>query len=211
VLEANRSTPGFLTCAVRPVAPFGPGDLMLSGMLKITGAKTYFQIGGNDNLFDTTYVVNVAHAHLLAAEALLQTLALGGGIVPLDTEKVDGEAFFISNGSPAYFWDFTRTVWRERGMPGDDAYNVNKVFVLGTTVATILATILELIMGLFGLTPNFTRLAVRNSAMTRYFSIEKARMRLKYEPLFSVEEGVRRSVKPSLANLEKQRANAKKK
>jgi len=210
VIEANRSTPGFLTCAVRPVAPFGPGDQMMSGMLKITGAKTYFQIGTNDNLFDTTYVANVAHAHLLAAEALLKTLVLGG-TVPLDTERVDGEAFFISNGTPAYFWDFTRRVWQERGLPGDDAYNVNKVFVLGTTVATIIATILELVMGLFGLKPNFTRIAVKSSAMTRYFSIEKARMRLKYEPLFGVEQGIRRSVKPALANLEKQKANAKKK
>jgi sterol-4alpha-carboxylate 3-dehydrogenase (decarboxylating) len=209
VLEANRSSPTFLTCAVRPVAPFGEGDLMLTSMLKITGAKQYFQIGANDNLFDVTYVRNVAHGHLLAAEALIQTLALR--TVPLDTEKVDGEAFFISNGTPVYFWDFTRAVWRERGLPGDVAYNVSRVFVLSATVATIIATIMEMVMGLFGQTPNFTRVAVKTSATTRYFSIEKARKRLGYEPLVSVQDGLKRSVKPTLANIEKQMENAKKK
>jgi sterol-4alpha-carboxylate 3-dehydrogenase (decarboxylating) len=198
-----------MTCAIRPVAPFGAGDLMLSSMLKITGAKTYFQIGANDNLFDVTYVSNVAHAHLLAAEALLATHALR--TVPLDTERVDGQAFFISNGTPAYFWDFTRAVWHERGLPGDVAYNSNRVLVLGATVATVLATILELVMGLFGQTPNFTRIAVKASSKKRYFSIEKARTRLGYEPLVSVQEGLRRSVKPALANNEKQSENAKRK
>jgi nucleoside-diphosphate-sugar epimerase len=91
-------------------------------MLKITGAKTYFQIGTNDNLFDFSYVDNVAHAHLLAAEALLATLALR--TMPLDTERVDGEAFFIGNGTPVYFWDFTRAVWIARGTPADAKYDV---------------------------------------------------------------------------------------
>jgi sterol-4alpha-carboxylate 3-dehydrogenase (decarboxylating) len=191
------------------VAPFGVGGLSLSSMLKITGAKTYFQIGSNDNLFDFTYAPNVAHAHLLAAEALLATLALR--TVPLDTERVDGEAFFVSNGTPVYFWDFTRAVWCERGLPGDVAYNVNRVLVLGATVAMALATVLEFVMGLFGRTPTFTRIAVKSSSRARYFSIEKARKRLGYEPIVSVQEGLRRSVKSALAINEKQRENAKRK
>jgi sterol-4alpha-carboxylate 3-dehydrogenase (decarboxylating) len=151
--------------------------------------------------------VNVAHAHLLAADALLQTLALS--TVPLDTERVDGEAFFITNGTPIYFWDFARRVWKERGLPGDQNYNVNKVIVLGTTVAMIIATLLEIILGFFGLIPNFTRIAVRSSAMTRYFSIEKARLRLKYEPIFSVEEGIKRGVKDAMIRLDKKRSEEK--
>jgi sterol-4alpha-carboxylate 3-dehydrogenase (decarboxylating) len=34
--------------------------------------QTHFQIGDNNNLFDWTYVTNVAHAHLLAADKLAQ-------------------------------------------------------------------------------------------------------------------------------------------
>ncbi len=209
MLEANRSTPSFLTCAVRPVAPFGVGDMMLSGMLKITGAKQYFQIGANDNLFDITYVANVAHAHLLAAEALLATLALG--TVPLDTERVDGEAFFAGNDTPAYFWDFARAVWAARGSPTDARYDVTRVWVLGATLAMAIATVMEAVMGLFGRKPNFTRIACKTSSRTRYFSVEKARKRLGYEPLVSVQEGLRRSVGPALANIERQRESAKNK
>jgi sterol-4alpha-carboxylate 3-dehydrogenase (decarboxylating) len=209
VLEANRSPPSFLTCAVRPVAPFGEGDMMLTSMLKITGVKTYFQIGSNDNLFDITYVANVAHAHLLAAEALLATQALR--TQPLDTERVDGEAFFASNGTPAYFWDFTRAVWAARDSPADRAFDVRSVWVLGATVAMLIATVMEAVMGLFGKAPNFTRIAVKASSRTRYFSIEKARKRLGYEPLVSVQEGLKRSVGPALASIQRQRESAKNK
>jgi sterol-4alpha-carboxylate 3-dehydrogenase (decarboxylating) len=175
-------------------------------MLKITGAKTYFQIGTNDNLFDFSYVDNVAHAHLLAAEALLATLALR--TMPLDTERVDGEAFFIGNGTPVYFWDFTRAVWIARGTPADARYDVRSVWVISVTFAMVIATIAEVVMGMFGRVPNFTRLAVKSSSRTRYFSIEKARKRLGYEPLVSVQEGLRRSVGQSIA---RQRESAKRK
>ena len=36
--------------------------------------QTHYQIGDNTNLFDWTYVGNVAHAHLLAADKLTETL-----------------------------------------------------------------------------------------------------------------------------------------
>ena len=46
-----------------------------------------FQLGPNDNLFDFTYVGNIAHAHLLAAVVLLATSTMN--ITPLDNEKVE--------------------------------------------------------------------------------------------------------------------------
>jgi sterol-4alpha-carboxylate 3-dehydrogenase (decarboxylating) len=202
VLEANRTSDNFVTCALRPAAIFGEHDTaVLLRTLRITGAATRFQIGPNDNLFDYTYVGNVAHAHLLAVEALVQTLALD--VAPLDSERVDGEAFLITNGSPVYFWDFIRRVWLARGTPEDLAFDVSKVFVLGTTFALAIATIMEFIMGLFGKTPNMTRLAVRNSAMTRYYNIDKARMRLKYEPITNLEEGIIRGVRSLTEDAEK--------
>ena len=76
--------------------------------------KTKYQVGLNDNLFDFTYVENVAYGHVLAVLALLSTHKLGS-TVPIDTERVDGEAFFITNGEPVYFWDFARAVWHEAG------------------------------------------------------------------------------------------------
>lgn len=51
---------------------FRPGDrqaIQSFAQVYLDG-KTHFQIGDNTNLFDWTYVGNVAHAHLLAADKL---------------------------------------------------------------------------------------------------------------------------------------------
>lgn len=71
VLDANGQK-GLLTCALRPSGIFGPGDRQaISGFHSvIKNGQTKFQIGSNENLFDWTYVGNVAHAHLLAADKL---------------------------------------------------------------------------------------------------------------------------------------------
>ncbi|KAF9527541.1 C-3 sterol dehydrogenase [Crepidotus variabilis] len=71
VLEANGKG-GLLTVALRPAGIFGPLDRQaISSFAKVfLDGKTHFQIGDNTNLFDWTYVGNVAHAHLLAADKL---------------------------------------------------------------------------------------------------------------------------------------------
>ena len=73
VLDANNDDEdGMRTCAIRPAGIFGPGDRqVLAGLLKVVeNNQTKYQIGANDNLFDWTYVANVVHAHLLAADKL---------------------------------------------------------------------------------------------------------------------------------------------
>ncbi|KAJ3762568.1 C-3 sterol dehydrogenase [Lentinula raphanica] len=54
VIAANGKG-GLLTVALSPAGIFGPGDRQ--------DGKTHYQIGDNTNLFDWTYVENVAHAH----------------------------------------------------------------------------------------------------------------------------------------------------
>ncbi|KZT37088.1 C-3 sterol dehydrogenase [Sistotremastrum suecicum HHB10207 ss-3] len=72
VLQANGKS-GLKTCALRPAGIFGPGERQaIQHMVKpIAEKKTHFQIGPNTNLFDWTYVENVAHAHILAAQGLI--------------------------------------------------------------------------------------------------------------------------------------------
>ncbi|KAG6891355.1 hypothetical protein C0992_008470 [Termitomyces sp. T32_za158] len=71
VLAANGKN-GLLTVAIRPAGIFGPGDRqVMSGLYSVyENDQTHFQIGDNTNLFDWTYVGNVAHAHILAADKL---------------------------------------------------------------------------------------------------------------------------------------------
>ena len=150
--------------------------------------KTGFQLGENKNLFDFTYVLNVAHAHLLAAYALLQTYKLA--TAPLDYEKVDGEAFFVTNDEPVYFWDFARAGWKAAG----SEKGTEHVWIIGRDVGMSIGAILEWGMWVVGRTPKLTRRQVRYSTMTRYYDCGKAKRRLGYKPLVGLQEGVTRAV-----------------
>lgn len=200
MLEANRKPENFLTCAIRPAGIFGEGDVQLLPKMVTAYRKgqTKFQVGDNTNLFDFTYVENVAHAHLLAVLALLHTHKIQP-TVPLDTERVDGEAFFITNGEPVYFWDFARAVWHEAG----DRRPLSGVWHLSADVAWTIGTILESIFWVLGKKPNLTRAQVRYSSMNKYHSISKAKMRLGYEPIVGLGEGIKRGVGYILEQEEK--------
>lgn len=151
-------------------------------------SKTGFQLGGNDNLFDFTYVENVAHAHLLAARRLLQTLQLS--TQSPDDERVDGEAFLITNDSPVYFWDFARMVWKACG----STKGTEHVWVISRDVGLALGGLMEWGYWLVGKTPKLTRRQVKYSCMKRYFDIGKAKRLLGYAPLVGLQEGIEKSV-----------------
>ena len=165
------------------------------------GGNDKVQVGLNTNMFDFTYVENVAHAHLLAARALLVTHA--SKTIPLDYEKVDGEAFLVSNGSPVYFWDFARSVFAAAG----DVSGKSGIWTLGKGVGGVLGVGSEIFSNILGRTPTFTKTKVNFVCMTRYYNISKARRVLGYEPLWTLQEGVDRGVKWFL-DQEKQTAKA---
>jgi sterol-4alpha-carboxylate 3-dehydrogenase (decarboxylating) len=193
VLAANRSptAPNFLTCALRPSGIFGPGDVqLLPPMIKVyQNGQTGFQLGANENLFDFTYVGNVAHAHLLAARALIYTSTLSTS--PLDHERVDGEAFFITNDSPVYFWDFARAVWKAAG----SKKGTEHVWVIGKETGLKIGYALEWVMWAVRRQSKLTRREVKYSSMTRYYDISKAKKRLGYAPIVSLGEGIEIGVK----------------
>ena len=200
VIAANRSGPStLLTACIRPAGIFGEGDVQLVPPmmdLLFTG-KTNFQVGLNENLFDFTYVGNVAHAHLLAAAALIQTAKLA--TAPLDHEKVDGEAFIVTNDSPVYFWDFPRQLWALAG----HKQGTEKVWTITKEVGIPLATVSEGVMGMLGRKSKLTRRGIKFSCMTRYYSCAKARERLGYRPLVGMKEAMRRSVESHLEGRER--------
>lgn len=146
------------------------------------------QVGDNTNLFDFTYVENVAHAHLLAAHALLLTGQ--SKTVPLDHERVDGEAFIVTNGQPVYFWDFARSIWNAAG----SKKGTEHVWEMPREVGIVLGLLSEIAFGIIRKPPTFNRQRIVYSCMTRYYDISKARRRLGYKPLVTLSEGVRRAV-----------------
>ncbi|KAI0413527.1 sterol-4-alpha-carboxylate 3-dehydrogenase [Xylaria grammica] len=189
VIAANGTRYPLCTAVIRPSAIFGEGDLMtIPRLIDIyRQGRMYFQVGQNRNLFDFTYVQNVAHGHLLAAERLLACSKVEGDTV---YEDVGGQCFFITNGSPVHFWDFARAVWVHAGCH----YEMRRVWVLPRFVAMILAFLSEVFFAFIGKPATFNRQRVSFSCMTRYYNISKAKDRLGYEPLVALDEGIRRSV-----------------
>jgi sterol-4alpha-carboxylate 3-dehydrogenase (decarboxylating) len=150
--------------------------------------KTNFQLGDNTNLFDFTYVENVAYAHCLAAFALLQTGKLSTQV--LDHEKIDGETFVITNCQPVYFWDFARGVWAAQG----NKQGTEKVWVISKEVGHVLGTVMDWTFWAVGKKSKLTPREVKYSSMTRYYDCTKAKTRLGYKPVVSLPDGIKKTV-----------------
>ena len=103
MLEA--STKSMPTCVLRPSVLFGKGDTQLIPPIHACLAKqeTPWVVGDGTNLWDVTYVGNVADAHVLAAENLMSS------------KTATGETFFIQNNEPISFRDFSLEIWKNFG------------------------------------------------------------------------------------------------
>lgn len=186
-----------LTCAIRPAGIVGEKDTTVSYKMLEHGRDASdlalrFQLGDNNNLFDFTYVGNIAYGHTLGAISLLATAARyeAGQTAPLDHERVDGEAFNITNDQPLYFWDFAHALWALMDRPIEPS----EVWALPEGFLQVIGGIAEGVFALLGKTPRLTRRAVRYSCMTRYYSCQKAKQRLGYLPIVDMQEAVARTV-----------------
>ncbi|KAK9383338.1 3-beta hydroxysteroid dehydrogenase/isomerase family-domain-containing protein [Kockiozyma suomiensis] len=182
VLAANNKRPGFKTVALRPSAMFGPGDRQLIPNMVQVGytSGTRFQIGNNWNIFDFTYIGNVAHAHVLAAQKLLDEKKSGG---------VAGEPFIITNNQPVYFFTVPRKVWAMKGNIPSFTIKISR------PVGFFLAFMSEVVAKLRGKEALFTRFRVSFTCANRYFNISKAIHFLEYKPIVTLEKGIEISLR----------------
>lgn len=199
VLAHNRhpSSPHLLTTAIRPAGIFGEGDIqVVPGMLRaLSNRQTKYQLGANNNLFDFTYVGNAAHAHILAAIALLTTPSSSSD--ESTDGSADGTPFFVTNSQPVYFWDFARAVWAAAGDPVSLSAPAS-IITINEPLGLFVAGMLEWVywIGTWGKkTPSMTRGIVKYSCMTRYFDTGRARRVLGYEPRWGLDEAVARTLR----------------
>ncbi|KAJ8767369.1 hypothetical protein K2173_017413 [Erythroxylum novogranatense] len=184
IIKAN-GTKGLLTCSLRPSGIFGPGDKLFVPSLAAAGkaGKSKFIIGDGNNMFDFTYVENVAHAHICAELAL----ASEGEV----SEKAAGQAYFITNMEPMKFWEFTSLVLE--GLGYERPRIKIPVFVM-LPIAGVIEQIYKL-LGPYGMKiPQLIPSRVRLLSCSRSFSCSKAKDRLGYEPIVSLEEGLRKTL-----------------
>ncbi len=176
VLAANGKH-GVATCALRPHVVFGPGDTrFLPALLAHSRAgRLRVQVGRGTWLSDYTYVTNLADAVLLAEEKLAPDAAAAGS------------AYFITNGEPMPFWGFVHQVIARLDLP-PVRFKVPHQLVYG--IAAIREGIETLRGGKLNAEDGLSRFAIRYMCTHHYFSIEKARRELGYEPRVSVAQGI---------------------
>lgn len=167
------------TCAIRPHLVWGPGDPHLVPRLLARGINRQLrQVGSGKNLVDISYVDNVADAHVLAADNLNSTATAAGN------------AYFISQGEPVNLWDWINDLYSRMNIPP-----VKRK--IGAVPAYLIGAFLEGIHLWFGITaePRMTRFMAAQLAKSHWFSIDRARRDLGYEPRVSTAEGMERLVK----------------
>ncbi|KAM1133438.1 hypothetical protein ACFX19_043395 [Malus domestica] len=184
VIKAN-GVKGLLTCCIRPSSIFGPGDRLLVPSLVVAAraGKSKYIIGDGNNIYDFTYVENVAHAHICAERAL----ASEGTVA----DKAAGQAYFITNMEPIKFWEFVSLILEGLG------YERPRIKIPAFVVMPI-AHMVELtyrLLGPYGMkVPQLTPSRIRLLSCTRSFKCSKAQDRIGYTPIVSLQDGLKRTI-----------------
>ncbi|EKF22591.1 3 beta-hydroxysteroid dehydrogenase/Delta 5--_4-isomerase [Mycolicibacterium hassiacum DSM 44199] len=173
VLSQN-GVDGMLTCSIRPSGIWGPGDQtmfrkmfesLLAGHVKVL-------VGGRKARLDNSYVHNLVHGFILAAEHLVP-----GGTAP-------GQAYFINDGEPVNMFEFARPVVEACGRRWP------RIRVPGRLV-WLAMTAWQWLHFRFGLPkPMLEPLRVERLLLDNYFSIDKARRELGYRPRYTTEQAM---------------------
>uniref|UniRef100_F6PGP3 Sterol-4-alpha-carboxylate 3-dehydrogenase, decarboxylating n=1 Tax=Ornithorhynchus anatinus TaxID=9258 RepID=F6PGP3_ORNAN len=181
VLAANEPRRNFLTTAIRPHGIFGPRDPQLVPILidAAKKGKMKFVIGNGKNLVDFTFVENVVHGHILAAERLSRDSALCG------------KAFHITNDEPVPFW-----VFLSRILTGLN-YQAPKYHIpywLAYYLAFFLSLVVMVLSPVIRIRPTFTPMRVALAGTSHYYSCERAKKLMGYRPVVNLDLAVERTV-----------------
>ncbi|KAF0852271.1 mitochondrial sterol-4-alpha-carboxylate 3-dehydrogenase (decarboxylating) [Andalucia godoyi] len=177
LVRAANGKDGLLTVSLRPHAMFGPRDNHFFPQLfeKAKKGQVKYMVGSAQNIVDFTYVGNVVQAHLLAMDKLVEG------------SPVCGQAYFITNGEPIKFWDFMNKVLAKMGFTPPTK---NIPFSVAYGLAWTFEWTHWFVGKIFNFRPPLNRYMVANMCTHHYFSIEKAKTELGYNPETSLEEAV---------------------
>lgn len=176
ILRANDR--GLQTVAIRPHLVWGPGDHHLVPRLLTRGRERALKIVGTGrNRVDITYIDNVVHAHLLAADNLAAS------------STAAGHAFFIGQAEPVVLWSWINELFARLEIPV-----VRKTVPF--PVALTVGAVMEGVYAALGRTdePRMTRFVAYQLAKSHWFGHLKAEQLLGYRPVVSTESGLDRLV-----------------
>ncbi|KAG8429451.1 hypothetical protein GDO86_020144, partial [Hymenochirus boettgeri] len=173
------------TCALRSMYIYGEGSQFLGAQLDqaIMNGGIFHRRSKKESLVNPVYVGNIAWAHVVAAQAMVD---------PGKAKKIAGNFYFISDDTPHLSYsDLNHTLGKEIGL------GVQENLVLPFPVLYFLAFLLEgisfLLKPFVRFIPPFTRhlLLLLNTPFT--FSYSKAQRDMGYKPRVSWEESKERT------------------
>ncbi|KAJ3342109.1 hypothetical protein HDU93_003325 [Gonapodya sp. JEL0774] len=182
VIDAN--SPDLMTCSVRPHQIWGPGDrvFMPTVLEAAHSGKLAVFIGDGCNLVDYTYVKNIAHALIMAGEALQPG------------SPVCGSRYVTTDDSPIHMWTFqaiflSRLGYRipTRALP----------LALIYSIAVALSTVLRFVNSVLGTNLQVATFTPQKMALVgtyRYYSLDKAKRDFGYKPLYTMKAGIEETV-----------------
>ncbi|KAE8608745.1 hypothetical protein XENTR_v10011594 [Xenopus tropicalis] len=182
VLKMNnqelKNKSGFLkTCSLRAAGIYGPGEQRhLPRIRSVLEKGMFLFIYGDNPLVQFVHVDNLISAHILAAEALT-------------SEKkyiAAGQPYFISDGPPVNNFDFFRPFVEGLGYKFP-TLQLPLWFIY--FLAFLIEWIHFFVSPVCDFQPFLTRSEVCKTGVTHYFSIEKAKRELGFEPQpFTMQE-----------------------
>lgn len=129
----------------------------------------------SDVLVDILYITNAAQAILNAVNGLIENPSIGGN------------TYFVSQEKPVKIWEFINQILTFYKIdPVEDILSFNFSFKL----AAIKEYFFKL-MGIYKPGPSFTKEEVVHFGKDHFFSNEKANQAFNYNPLISIEEGLK--------------------
>lgn len=181
------------TAAIRIPATYGEYDTNFVPQLvqSIRRKEHRMQVGNDTKVFEFLYVKKAAEAHILAMKALLD----------LETrDKAGGEAFFISDGKPQKFFDFSRKFYASAGHPVA-LEEVTKIpfFVMQAMAST--AEWVYWVLTLGYVKPGMRRTAIDHLDSGCCWSLDKAKRILGYEPVADQDEAIRKTMEWAMKTL----------
>jgi len=175
VLAAN-GRDGLHTVALRPHLIWGPGDNHLVPRL-LARAQTgrLWRVGDGTNRVSTSFIDDLAAAHVLAAERL------DGDGPPA------GRAYFVTDAEPVNLWRWIDELLQRAGLPPVQRQ-------ISARAAWRLGLFYELLYGALRIRrePPLTRFLAQQLAKTHTYSSQRAARDFGYQPRATYAEGMRR-------------------
>ena len=181
VLEANDEH--LKTCSLRPADIYGEGDpYHIGSLINMARNGFYVRLGNGKSMCQHVYVGNVAHAHVLAATALLN-----------GNRKIHGQAYFITDGPASNFFSFFDRfvegagyrIWpKNLWLPRWFAYGLG---CISESIAFMLRPIKKY-------SPKMSRFAVTYTSTTYTFNADKASSDFGFIPKYKREEAFEKTI-----------------